>query len=75
MTWYDNSLNFIQQQAIDHPDMDRSQLKQHCSKNYPFSQRRGSAYKGFLRAMRDVFGVVGGKTGKQLNHRGQHHLF
>lgn len=58
MTWHATSTEWIQRQARDNPHMNRADLKKHCSKNYPFSQRQGHAYKAFLRAMREQFGTA-----------------
>lgn len=58
MSWYTNSYAWIKQQQAEHPDLDHTAMRKHCSKNYPFAERRGAAYKGFLAAMRDVFGAA-----------------
>jgi len=49
-------MSFIKKQQIEHPEMTMPELKKHCSKNYPFHQRSGWAYKAWLSAMKDVFG-------------------
>lgn len=43
---------------MDNPDMDKQELRKFCSKNYPFNERRGYAYKAFLEAMKDEFGAA-----------------
>lgn len=55
-SWYSKSLSFIKQQQIEHPELPHAEMRKHCSKNYPFRERSGFAYKSFLRAMCDVFG-------------------
>lgn len=57
MTWYAESYGWIKKQQLENPDLSREALRKHCSKNYPFCERRGYAYKAFLKAMRDIFGA------------------
>ncbi|MCK5605855.1 hypothetical protein KAR91_28420 [Candidatus Pacearchaeota archaeon] len=70
MSWYAKSYAFIQQQKLDNPNMPHKELRRHCSKNYPFRERSGHAYKMFLKAMRDVFGA----TRKKKQPEGQGEL-
>ncbi len=56
MSWYAESCGWINQQRMENPDLSHIELRKHCSKNYPFRERRGYAYKAFLQAMRDQFG-------------------
>lgn len=56
MSWKSESMRFIREQQIDNPDLDHDALRNHCSRNYPFAQRSGWAYKAFLSAMRERFG-------------------
>ena len=56
MSWYTSTLRWIDEQRLKNPNMSREDLKKYCSKNYPFHGRYGSAYKGFLKAMRERFG-------------------
>lgn len=56
MSWYAKSMGFIKAQKLANPQMTQKELRRHCSKNYPFSERSGFAYKAFLNAMRDEFG-------------------
>ncbi|SOD16030.1 hypothetical protein [Nitrosomonas ureae] len=56
MSWYTSTLLWIDEQKLKNPDMTLEELKKHCSKYYPFQGRYGSAYKGFLKAMRERFG-------------------
>lgn len=58
MSWYAEAYGWISQQKLDHPEMSHDELRKHCSKNYPFCERKGWAYKAFLRAMRDHFGAA-----------------
>ena len=58
MSWYAQSYSWIKKQQIENKDMSKAELRKHCSKNYPYSQRSGYAYKAFLQAMRDVFGAA-----------------
>jgi len=56
MSWYITSYGWIKEQERNNPDMSREELRNHCSKNYPYAERKGWAYKAWLSAMRDVFG-------------------
>lgn len=56
MSWKSESMRFIREQEVEHPEMSREQLRDHCSRHYPFAQRSGWAYKAFLSAMRERFG-------------------
>ena len=58
MSWYGESYGWIKLQELENPNLDRKELRKHCSKNYPFRERKGYAYKAFLEAMRDVFGAA-----------------
>lgn len=58
MTWYAESYRWIKKQQAENPGLNNQEMRRHCSKNYPFQERRGAAYKGFLSAMRDVFGAA-----------------
>ena len=57
MSWYTSSYGWIQKQQLEHPELDRDELRKHCSKNYPWDMRKGWAYKSFLKAMREHFGA------------------
>lgn len=57
MSWYAKIYGWIKMQQLENPGMSHDELKKHCSKNYPFCERKGHAYKSFLQAMRDVFGA------------------
>lgn len=57
MSWYQTAYSWILDQRDDNPEMDRAELEKHCRQNYPFAMRRGHAYKAWLEAMRDYFGV------------------
>ena len=56
MSWYGESYGWIKKQQLENPHLSREALRKWCSKNYPFRERSGYAYKAFLKAMRDVFG-------------------
>lgn len=56
MSWYEVAMSTIKEQRIRHPELSTKEMRDYCSKNYPFSERRGWAYKAWLRAMRDEFG-------------------
>ena len=56
MSWYAKSMGFIKKMKMENPGMSPKELRRHCSKNYPFRERSGFAYKAFLNAMRDEFG-------------------
>lgn len=54
-SWTEHSAEWLQEQIKAHPEMDRKQLRAWCAKNYPFEQRKGWAYKAWLKAMRAYF--------------------
>ncbi len=58
MSWYTTAYGIISQQKYDNPDLSHKEIRNFCSKNYPFTERRGYAYKAWLSAMRDHFGAV-----------------
>jgi hypothetical protein len=58
MSWYAKSYGWIKKQQMDNPDMSTQELKRFCAKHYPFIERRGYAYKSFLKAQRDIFGAA-----------------
>ncbi|WP_155837761.1 hypothetical protein [Hydrogenovibrio marinus] len=49
-------MNWIDKQEHENPEMTRDQLRLHCKRNCPLTQRSGLAYKGYLKAMREKFG-------------------
>lgn len=55
MSWTDTSAAWLHEQIKAYPEMDKKQLRAWCSKNYPFGERYGWAYKAWLRAMRAYF--------------------
>lgn len=69
MSWYAEAYGWICQQKMDNPEMDHKSLRRHCSKNYPFRERSGYAYKAFLQAMCDHFGAA-----RAPKKTGQHEL-
>lgn len=54
-SWTDDAAAWLQQQIKDHPEMSKDELRKWCSKNYPYSTRRGWAYKAWLKALRAYF--------------------
>lgn len=56
MTWYAESRGWILKQKLEHPELNREELRKYCSQNYPFGERRNYPYKAWLQAMRDHFG-------------------
>lgn len=58
MSWYAESYGWIKGQQMENPGLSHAEMRKHCSKNYPFRERRGYAYKAFLEAMRDIFGAA-----------------
>jgi len=58
MSWYAESYGWIKLQQLENPELSMPDLRKYCSKNYPFAERKGYAYKAFLEAMRDVFGAA-----------------
>jgi len=79
-SWTDHSAEWLQEQIKSHPELDKKQLRAWCSKNYPFNQKSGWAYKAWLKAMRSYFNpqairpIVNGKSRtsqKELEKQGQ----
>ena len=80
MSWTDTSAEWLAEQVKAHPDMSPKELRKWCSKNYPYAQRSGWAYKAWLKALRAYFNpqaarpVRGGITHAspaELEQRGQ----
>jgi len=44
-SWTDRSADWLQEQIKAHPEMSKEELRKWCSKNYPWYERRGWAYK------------------------------
>lgn len=55
MSWTETSAAWIHDQVKAHPEMSKADLCKWCSKNYPYAERRGWAYKAWLKAMRAYF--------------------
>jgi len=79
-SWTDHSAEWIAEQVKAHPELDKPALEKHCRANYPFSMRRGWAYKAWLKAMRAYFrpqavrpkrGGVVQPSAAELEKRGQ----
>lgn len=84
MSWTDRSAEWLQEQVKAHPEMSKAELRRWCSKHYPYSERRGWAYKAWLKALRAYFNPQGvrpvraGKTQAstaELEKAGQQRLF
>lgn len=82
-SWTDDAAAWLQDQINAHPEMTRTELRKWCSQNYPYSQRKGWAYKAWLKALRAYFNpqtvrpVRKGKTqpsAQELEQRGQQRL-
>lgn len=82
-SWTDDAAEWIAEQVKAHPDMPRAELRKWCSKNYPYAERSGWAYKAWLRAMRAYFNpqavrpIRGGKahaSPAELERKGQQRL-
>lgn len=58
MSWYETAYSHIKQQQMENPNLGHVQMRKYCSANYPFCERRGYAYKAWLKAMRDIFGAA-----------------
>lgn len=54
-SWTEASAEWLQEQVKAHPEMTKAELRRWCSKNYPYAQRSGWAYKAWLKAMRAYF--------------------
>lgn len=55
MSWSNESAAWLAKAIADHPDMDKAQLRRWCRSNYPFAQRKGWAYKAWLKTLRAYF--------------------
>ena len=82
-SWTDHSAEWLQEQIKAHPEMSKEELRKWCSKNYPYAQRSGWAYKAWLKALRQYFSpqavrpVMRGKvepSAAELEKRGQNRL-
>lgn len=84
MSWTDHSAKWLEFQIKAHPEMDKPTLRKWCSKNYPFNQRSGWAYKAWLKALRAYFepqsirhhipGKAAGPSMAELERAGQERL-
>ena len=54
-SWTDDAAAWLQEQIKAHPEMSKQELRRWCSQNYPYSQRKGWAYKAWLKALRAYF--------------------
>lgn len=54
-SWTDHSAAWLQEQIAAHPEMSKAELRRWCAKNYPYSERKGWAYKAWLKALRAYF--------------------
>jgi hypothetical protein len=54
-SWTEDAAEWLQAQVKAHPEMSKPELRKWCSKNYPYCQRRGWAYKAWLKALRAYF--------------------
>ena len=82
-SWTDHSAEWLQEQVKAHPEMSKEELRKWCSKNYPFAERRGWAYKAWCKALRAYFnpqavrpkrGGVIQPSAEELEKRGQQRL-
>lgn len=54
-SWTTRSAEWLQEQIKKHPSMDKKELRKWCSKNYPYAEKKGWAYKAWCKAMRQYF--------------------
>jgi len=82
-SWTDHSAEWLQEQIKAHPEMSKTELRKWCAKNYPYAERKGWAYKAWLKALRQYFSpqavrpIRRGKTepsAEELEKRGQQRL-
>lgn len=82
-SWTEHSAEWLAEQVKAHPEMDKKQLRAWCSKNYPYSQRTGWAYKAWCKALRAYFnpqamrpkrGGIIQPSAEELEKRGQQRL-
>lgn len=64
MSWFDASMAWFEEQHTAHPDLSADELRKWCSKNYPYDERKGWAYKAWLKAAEQYFGQRA-RRGKQ----------
>lgn len=55
MSWAEKSRRWFRQQEAENPEMSLDELKKHCTKNYPYFERKGWAYKAWLKARKEFF--------------------
>ena len=67
MSWYNECYSWIKQQQWDNPQLSHEEQRKYCSTHCPLRERKGWAYKAFLRAMHDVFGKKTKKNSKDYN--------
>jgi hypothetical protein len=63
-SWTDASITWIANQRAAHPEATAKELERICRKNYPYQQRKGWAYKAWLKAMRIYFRGVTAPDGR-----------
>jgi hypothetical protein len=54
-SWTARSLTWIANQRAAMPEATADELERHCRRHYPYTDRRGWAYKAWLKAMRIYF--------------------
>ena len=83
-SWTDDAAAWLQEQIKAHPSMSKKDLRRWCSKNYPYNQKSGWAYKAWLKALRAYFDPQavrpkrkGGlqPSARELEERGQQRIF
>jgi hypothetical protein len=63
-SWTDRSLAWVVHMRAQHKDLSPKEQERICRKQYPFNQRKGWAYKAWLKAMRISFKEQGGEVKK-----------
>lgn len=51
-SWTDRSLDWISRMREQNKGLTTKEIERLCRKNYPYDQRKGWAYKAWLKAMR-----------------------
>jgi len=55
-TWFTHSVPLVRDIVADNPGLGDKELRNVISKAYPYEERRGYAYKSWLKAVKHVIG-------------------
>ena len=55
-TWFTHSVPLVRNIVADNPELGDKELRKVISRAYPYQERKGHAYKSWLRAVKHVIG-------------------